>query len=108
MFKAIKLKQHWILYSIIAILTLITVVLGVILNSVFGKFFHYLWIEKEHLVSIPEIKLNNLTSIITFPDFSQIMNYQVWVIGLTIAIIASLETLLNLEENKEIYFNLLK
>lgn len=33
----------------------------------------------------------------TFPDFSQLFNSQVWVIAITIAIVASLETLLSVE-----------
>ena len=34
---------------------------------------------------------------IVFPDFKSLSNYNVWLIALTIAIVASLETLLNLE-----------
>ena len=36
-------------------------------------------------------------SFFTFPDFSYISNPQVWISGLTIAIVASLETLLGIE-----------
>lgn len=38
-----------------------------------------------------------ISSLITTPDFSSISNYNVWTVALTIAIVASIETLLNLE-----------
>jgi carbonic anhydrase len=46
-------------------------------------------------VNIP--KLDGINSVITLPDFGSIGNYQVWTVALTIAIVASIETLLNLE-----------
>jgi MFS superfamily sulfate permease-like transporter len=52
-------------------------------------------INEEHLVSIPVI--SDLHALFTFPKFNSLANYNVWIIGVTVAIIASLETLLNLE-----------
>jgi carbonic anhydrase len=54
-----------------------------------------LLIGSEHLVSLP--KFEGLGSMITTPDFSSLTNSQVWIVALTIAIVASIETLLNLE-----------
>jgi MFS superfamily sulfate permease-like transporter len=75
--------------------SLFVVVLGVVLNGVFNKFFPELAIGAEHLVNIPEV--NGIDSLITLPDFGAISNPQVWIVALTIAVVASLETLLNLE-----------
>ncbi len=52
----------------------------------------------DHLVSLPVANnFDELVSILTFPDFSALANPQVYVAALTIAIIASLETLLCLD-----------
>lgn len=75
--------------------SLFVVILGVLFNSLFISFFPSLAIEKTHLVNIP--KFTGMNSLITIPNFSSIGNYQVWLVAITIAIIASLETLLNLE-----------
>ena len=52
----------------------------------------------QHTVQIPTIKPgSSWFSIFDFPDFSILTNPQVYIIGATIASVASLETLLNLE-----------
>ena len=52
----------------------------------------------QHMVQIPTIKPGqSLFSIFDFPDFSILANPQVYGIAATIALVASLETLLNLE-----------
>lgn len=75
--------------------SLFIVILGVIINIIFENFFPELYIEKQHLVNIPEI--THISSLVTQPSFADIGNYEVWLVAFTIAIIASLETLLNLE-----------
>jgi carbonic anhydrase len=75
--------------------SLFVVVLGLLLNFLFQKFFPALAITQEHLVNIPAF--DGINSLITLPDFGSISNYQVWTVALTIAIVASIETLLNLE-----------
>jgi carbonic anhydrase len=75
--------------------SLFVVILGIVCNSLFNFYFPSFVIEKSHLVNIP--KFEGLLSLITFPNFSSIGNYQVWFIAFTIAIVASIETLLNLE-----------
>ncbi len=55
------------------------------------------------LVSIPVAEsLEGFLSFFMFPDFSYISNYQVWISAATIAIVASLETLLNIEASDEL------
>ena len=75
--------------------SLFVVILGVVLNLVFKTFFPAFYINQEHLVNIP--KFDGLESLITLPNFNSIGNPSVWFTAFTIAIIASLETLLNLE-----------
>jgi MFS superfamily sulfate permease-like transporter len=77
---------------------LLTVVWGVSFNLFAAKFAPDWQVNPEHLVNLPVSAhpadfLNHLV----FPDFSQLNNPQVYVVAVTIAIIASLETLLSLE-----------
>ncbi len=75
--------------------SLFAVILGAALNALFQKFFPSVAISAEHLVSIP--KFEGVDSMVTLPNFASITNYRVWIVAFTIAIVASLETLLNLE-----------
>lgn len=55
------------------------------------------------LVSIPVASsADEFRSFFTLPDFSAITNYEVWITAATIAIVASLETLLNIEAADEL------
>jgi carbonic anhydrase len=76
---------------------LFVVVLGVALNMAFNRFFPALRIDPAHLVDIPPVDTGNLASYIQFPDLAHFANHDVWIVGFTIAIVASLETLLNVE-----------
>jgi carbonic anhydrase len=75
--------------------SLFVVIFGVGLNLIFKRYFPQFYIGDTHLVNIP--KFDGIFSLITLPDFDSIGNYKVWMVALTIAIVASLETLLNLE-----------
>lgn len=75
---------------------LVVVALGIILGVLFqgGKFA----ISPEHMVAIPVADgFDGFVGLFTLPDFSQILNPQIWIVGITIAIVASLETLLCVE-----------
>jgi MFS superfamily sulfate permease-like transporter len=77
---------------------LVAVILGVILNEIFTTTGSSLAIAKEHLVSLPiPSSLEEFKQIIVTPNFSGFTNPKVWVVGLTIAIVASIETLLCIE-----------
>ena len=77
---------------------LIAVILGVLLNEIFISSGSSLAIAKEHLVSLPiPSTFEEFKQIIVTPNFSGITNPKVWVVGLTIAIVASIETLLCIE-----------
>lgn len=77
---------------------LVAVVLGIIINELFIRSGSHFAIGKEHLVSLPApASLDDFQQIIMFPDFTGIMNQKVWLVGITIAIVASIETLLCIE-----------
>lgn len=77
---------------------LIAVIVAVILNEVFIASGSPLAIGKEHLVSLPvPTSMAEFQNIFIFPDFTSITNPQVWVVALTIAIVASIESLLCIE-----------
>ncbi|PPL00963.1 SulP family inorganic anion transporter [Parapedobacter indicus] len=75
---------------------LVVVFVGVLLSQLFlGSSFE---LAPNHLVVIPVVgSFNEFLGLFTFPDFTQIANKEVWIAAFTIAIIASLETLLSLE-----------
>lgn len=51
-----------------------------------------------HFVSIPTVSsLAEFQGLFVFPNFGEILNKEVWIVAFTLAIIASLETLLSLE-----------
>jgi carbonic anhydrase len=83
--------------------SLIVVVVAILLNELFSTQFESIFIEQSHRVTLPEgISLQNAGKLFTFPDFNAIGNITVWKIGITLAIVASLETLLNIEASDKL------
>jgi MFS superfamily sulfate permease-like transporter len=77
---------------------LVAVVMGVVLNEIFISTGSSLMIAKSHLVSLPiPDSIAAFNQMIVSPDFSGITDSKVWIVGLTIAIVASIETLLCIE-----------
>lgn len=77
---------------------LIVVVVGVIINEVFKATGSSLAISQEHLVTLPTASsVSEFLGQFSRPDFTAFSNPQVWILGVTIAIVASIETLLCLE-----------
>ncbi len=77
---------------------LVAVVVGVALNTLFAASFPALAITEKHLVALPLINsLADVPNLITLPNFSGFLMKDVWILGLTIAVVASIETLLCLE-----------
>jgi MFS superfamily sulfate permease-like transporter len=77
---------------------LVVVLLGVSMNMLFNYYFPSLVISSEHMVSVPVISNDTkLSAFITFPDFSMLNNPKVYFTAFTIAIVASLESLLSIE-----------
>lgn len=76
---------------------LIVVLAGVAMN-LFLSNGNNLSLNKDQLVNIPQANsANEFLSFFTLPNFSFITLPQVWISGVTIAIVASLESLLNIE-----------
>lgn len=77
---------------------LIAVILGVVINEIFIRTGSSLAIAKSHLVSLPvPTSFDDLKAIVVTPNFSALTNPAVWTVGITIAIVASIETLLCIE-----------
>jgi carbonic anhydrase len=77
---------------------LVVVLLGVAMTVLFKQFGGRWVIEASHLVQVPVAdSLGGFFGFLTLPDFSQWSNPAVYTAGITIATVASLESLLNLE-----------
>lgn len=77
---------------------LVVVLIGVAFNQYCIQNLPSYALQAEQMVSIPQAKTTQeFFSFFTFPQWSFISNYQVWIIALTIAIVASLESLLSIE-----------
>ena len=86
--------------------SLVVVVLGVVINLVYAKFFPSLELINDMSKETPNLLLvtlpvsDNLGEFFKFfsvPDFTKLMNPEIYPVAFTIALIASVETLLNLE-----------
>ncbi|MCF1753326.1 SulP family inorganic anion transporter [Mariniradius sediminis] len=77
---------------------LVVVLLGIGINKFFKFVIPSLYLNVEDKVILPRISsVGEFSSLFMMPDFSQILNPDVWLAAVTIGIIASLETLLSLE-----------
>jgi len=77
---------------------LVAVITAVVLNEIFIKTGHSLGVSGDHLVNVPVAgSFSEFLGFFTLPDFSQLTNPQVYIVALTIAAVASIETLLCIE-----------
>ena len=77
---------------------LVAVLTGVGINLLFIAGGSPLALEQSHLVTLPVANsFSDFVGQFTTPDFSQLANSEVWIVAATIAVVASIETLLNLE-----------
>lgn len=77
---------------------LVAVIVSILLNEIFIQSGSSLAISKQHLVNLPVPKnFSELKNIIITPDFSALSNSKVWIVAVTIAVVASIETLLCIE-----------
>jgi carbonic anhydrase len=77
---------------------LVVVLFGVGMNSVFRGLGGNWLVEGNHLVQVPVAEdLSSFLGFLESPDFSQWANPALYTAAVTVAIVASLETLLNLE-----------
>jgi MFS superfamily sulfate permease-like transporter len=78
---------------------LMAVVLGIVVNQTFAALAPSLQIVDDfHMVQLPTpSSFGGLLGEMRFPDFAALSNQAVWITAITIALVASLETLLSLE-----------
>lgn len=77
---------------------LVAVLVSIALNEFFVSTNSNFAVLKEHLVSLPVPKsINEFTASLVFPNFSALSNLKVWTVAFTIAVVASIETLLCIE-----------
>ena len=78
---------------------LVVVALGGIVNEVFQVLAPGLYIsDPQHLVDLPVTQSwADLINLFTFPEFSRLSDSTLWSVGLMLAVVASIESLLSLE-----------
>ncbi len=82
---------------------LVVVVGAVAINALFGIIAPSLQLQTTHLVQVPIADgLGGFVTLFTLPDFGQIGNGTVWTVALTLAIVASLESLLSVKAVDEL------
>lgn len=86
-------------YKLKALPTALLVALsGITINAILLEFFPEMALSGIHLVQLPVANsLTEFRSLLIFPDFKALGNPQVYVMAFTLAIVASLETLLCVE-----------
>ena len=93
-----SLGNRWRVFQLIPA-PLAVVAIGIGLNQVFGMIAPPLHLTApDHLVSLPNPgSVAEFLQQFTLPEFSAIATKTVWTVGLTIAVVGSMETLLSLE-----------
>jgi len=77
---------------------LVAVLAGIVINEIFKATGSSLAISQEHLVSLPVPEsMSQFWNQFSLPDFTQIANMDIWIVAVTIAAVASIETLLCIE-----------
>ncbi|MEY2340864.1 SulP family inorganic anion transporter [Acidithiobacillus sp. IBUN Pt1247-S3] len=85
-------RQNWFSGPLVAVLA------GTLLNLGFSQFLPILHLSADSLVQLPVIhSIEDVGRLFQFPDWRALSNQEVWVVGVTIAIVASLESLLSIE-----------
>jgi MFS superfamily sulfate permease-like transporter len=76
----------------------VAVLVSILLNEFFLATSSSFAITGSHLVQLPIIQtFSELKNQFIFPNFSMLKSFDVWIVGFTIAAIASIETLLSIE-----------
>jgi len=82
---------------------LVVVVGSIALNALFGAIAPSIQVKPSHLVSVPIADgLGGFVKLFSLPDFGQIGNATVWTVAVTLAIVASLESLLSVKAVDEL------
>ena len=77
---------------------LVAVTAGILLNQLFVSSGSALAISADHLVKLPVFsEPSDVANLVMLPNFEGFTNPKVWAVGITIAVVASIETLLCIE-----------
>ena len=78
---------------------LVAVVAGTVLSELLASWHSRLEIEASHLVAVPVLGAGEtfFSALVQTPDFSRLADPAIYVAAATLAVVASLETLLNIE-----------
>lgn len=77
---------------------LVVVAFGITANWLFGKYLPAWQLEASHLVAVPVAStMNEFFGQFSLPDFSMITHPGVWTVAITLALVASIESLLSIE-----------
>ncbi|MBA4049150.1 MAG: hypothetical protein C0476_11480 [Sphingomonas sp.] len=82
---------------------LIVVLIGVLGNGLFAAARPEWYLGPKHLVQVPMASsFSDFAALLTFPDFTALGNAAVWTTAITLAIVASLESMLSVKAVDEI------
>ena len=77
---------------------LVAVIVGIVYQLITAAYFPQWSLSSQHLVNVPVSEnAAGFFSQFTFPDFSSLLRYEVWTLAFTLAVVASLESLLSTE-----------
>ncbi|MCB0659453.1 MAG: SulP family inorganic anion transporter [Saprospiraceae bacterium] len=77
---------------------LMAVISGIILNEIFIRYVPFLSLKADHLVQLPTFSsFTEFKALFIQPNFAEIMSKDVWIVAITIAAVASIESLLCIE-----------
>ena len=83
--------------------SLVAVIVGIVVNQFFKGSYPEMYLSGNHVVSLPVPKnAGDFIGQFNLPDFSAISNKQVYITAITLAIVASLETLLSIEASDKL------
>ncbi len=83
--------------------SLVMIAAAILLNTLFTHYLPAFAIEEKHMVSVPFLsEAQDLSSFFRSPDFSMWRDPRIYITALTIAIVASLETLLSIEASDKL------
>jgi MFS superfamily sulfate permease-like transporter len=95
-FERPRIKKHKLLGVVPGALW--AVLSGILINIGYGSWLPEWQLKGDHLVTIPKLSsISEIPTLLTFPDFGLITSGDFWLVALTIAIIASIESLLSME-----------
>lgn len=93
-----KIQNKWKGFTLLIPGPLLMVTLGIALNSFGSSILGLTPLVGEHLVVLPKAtSINEFLGYFSRPNWNAFLDYEVIKIGLTIAIVASIETLLSIE-----------